>query len=573
MKFSHSYAFFSTFITKMQKGILNKNFFKEEFFMKMRKILSITIVLALAVGMLAGCAGGGSQASSADISAFVDTDETLAITWLSNPVMEGSNPDTAPELLIEDRFNVDITPIFTSYSKHNDQKNALLQSDDIPDLIYEMDPMYHFADARDEYLLEVPYAAIEKYAPTLYKQINELAPAAWAYSYYDGKNTGLPNLNHSHVQGTVSIYRADWLEKVGMEVPTTIDELHDVLYAFVHNDPDGNGKDDTYGFVPTSTSTAYYFPEFFGAYNNVLPFDWQEVDGEIVYGGLRPETEEVLQLLADWYKDGIIYPAFIELDKSASALFKLAKTGYYTCGGYQDETSTTSIISVTRQNDPKATVAYGPIVKGPDGDSGVRGWGYPAHTVAFGDRDETSPVKATRLLKMFETMVTDDELLKEIRIGKEGETFEYKDPSVKSSSIYAPTENYKATSQRKLAGYEFSFAGAQYWSPIAPSKELYESMFSPAYLEWCAEWSKPEVMLHDVFYKVDIIPSAPTYLVDMQNAQQALMAKIIKGEIPADQYIEEFTKIWEGTGGPTMLEEAKAQQDIVKEIYKQVGIN
>jgi len=40
----------------------------------------------------------------------------------------------------------------------------------------------------------------------------------------------------------------DWLEAVGMEMPATIEELHDVLYAFTYNDPDQNGKNDTYGF-------------------------------------------------------------------------------------------------------------------------------------------------------------------------------------------------------------------------------------------------------------------------------------------------------------------------------------
>lgn len=539
--------------------------------MKMKKILSIAIVLAMAVGMLAGC-GGGSSASKVDISSFEDTDETLAISWLGNPVMEGSVEGTAPEMLIEETFNVDITPIFAPYGKYNDKKNSLLQSGDIPDMIYEMDPMYHFADARDEYLLELPYAAIEKYAPTLYKQINDLAPAAWAYSYYDGVNTGLPNLNHSHVVGSVSIYRGDWLEKVGMDVPTTLDELHDVLYAFVHDDPDGNGKDDTYGFVPVNTSPEYYFPEFFGAFNQTLAFDWQEVDGEIVYGGLRPEMEEALKLLADWYKDGIIYPGFVELDKGGADQFKQGLTGYYTLGGYQDETSSTSIVGTVKSLVPTAKVVNGPIVSGPDGDRGVRGWGYPAHTVAFGDKDEKSPVKATRLLKMFETMATNDELLREIRYGKEGLSYEYKPADTKSSSIIAPTKDYTDGSARKLAGYEFNAAGAQFWTPIAPSLEFYESTFSQAYKDWAAEWRKDEVMLHDVFYKVDIIPSAPTYMLDMRNGQQALIAKIIKGEIPADQYLEEFTKIWEGAGGPTMLEEARAQQDILKDIYKQVGI-
>ena len=521
--------------------------------MKMKKILSIALALIFAIGMLAGC--NGTSQTAVDISAFEDTDETLAISWLSYPVLAGCEEGKPSELLLDDK------------------RNALLQSGDIPDLIYEMDPMYLFADARDEFLLEVPYAVIEKYAPSLYAQINEQAPAAWAYSYYDGKNYGMPNLNHSHVETAVSIYRGDWLEKVGMEVPTTLDELHDVLLAFVNEDPDGNGKDDTFGFVPMSTDPSYYFPEFFGAYD-VLPFDWQEVDGEIVYGGLRPETETILQLLADWYKDGIIYPAFVELDKGAQQLFKESKTGYYSHGGYQDATSATSILSITKEVDPNAEVVYGPVVKGPDGKSGVRGWGYPAHTVAFGDKGENSPKNATRVLKMLEGMYTDDALLTEIRIGKEGVSYELKDKATtQGTTIYSATADYADAAQRRLAGYEFDFGGATFWSPIAPSKELYESMFSDAYNDFRAEYTGTSSVMTDVFYKVDIVPSAPTYLIDMINAQQALIAQIIKGEKPADQYIEEFTKIWESTGGPIMLAEAQEQQSILDEIYAQIGIN
>jgi len=65
----------------------------------------------------------------------------------------------------------EINMIFAAAPSQNDMLYHLCERDDIcwerinafhiPDLIYEMDPMYHFADARDEYLLEVPYAAIE----------------------------------------------------------------------------------------------------------------------------------------------------------------------------------------------------------------------------------------------------------------------------------------------------------------------------------------------------------------------------------------------------------------------------
>lgn len=44
------------------------------------------------------------------------------------------------------------------------------------------------------------------------------------------------------------VIRKDWLDNLGLAVPTTLDELYDVLYAFTYNDPDGNGKNDTYGY-------------------------------------------------------------------------------------------------------------------------------------------------------------------------------------------------------------------------------------------------------------------------------------------------------------------------------------
>ncbi|WP_313563404.1 extracellular solute-binding protein [Ruminiclostridium cellobioparum] len=44
------------------------------------------------------------------------------------------------------------------------------------------------------------------------------------------------------------IIRQDWLDNLGMKVPTNIDELYQVIKAFKENDPDKNGKNDTYGW-------------------------------------------------------------------------------------------------------------------------------------------------------------------------------------------------------------------------------------------------------------------------------------------------------------------------------------
>ncbi|WP_110946333.1 extracellular solute-binding protein [Streptomyces avicenniae] len=59
-------------------------------------------------------------------------------------------------------------------------------------------------------------------------------------------------------QANVLLVRTDWLDAVGMEAPTTWDELLAVGRAFTTEDPDGNGQDDTYGMaVPGSTERGY----------------------------------------------------------------------------------------------------------------------------------------------------------------------------------------------------------------------------------------------------------------------------------------------------------------------------
>lgn len=536
----------------------------------MKKALSIALALVLAIGMLAGCGGGGETVEQADISAFVETDEKLEISWLSYYTLSGCGEGTASEKLIEDTFNIEMKPIFAESAKYNDKKNALLQSGDIPDLIYELDPMTVYADARDEYLLEIPYAAIEKYAPELFKSINEKAPAAWAYAYYEGANYGLPNMNHAHMEGNVAVYRKDWLDKFGFEVPTTIDELHEVLYAFANNDPDGNGKKDTYGYANNSPTYTMYFGEVFGAYG-AMPFDWIEKDGEIVYGGLQEEVVTALSTLAQWYKEGIIYPAFIESQEYGSQLIQSGTIGYCPASSYNDPNAPDSDENMLKVNFPEGELVNAKMVRGPEGKFGMRSWGYPCHVVSFGNKGEESPVKATKILQMLEGMYTNEDLLTEIRLGKEG--FSYtRDENNTGVNTFVATKDFTEGSQKRLAGYEFGFSGPTFFSPITPSEELYQKNLTPAIKEWQAKYSEIEACLTDLFYKVDIVPSAPTYIQDMRNGQQALMAQIITGKMDASQYIPEFTKIWESTGGPQMLDEAKQQGAILAEIYSKIGI-
>lgn len=71
--------------------------------------------------------------------------------------------------------------------------------------------------------------------------------------------------------------RKDWLDKLHLQMPQTLDDLMNVMKAFTYNDPDGNGKKDTYGFGvggfgSNQIGLGNSFEPFFGAFG--LPGIW-----------------------------------------------------------------------------------------------------------------------------------------------------------------------------------------------------------------------------------------------------------------------------------------------------------
>ncbi len=71
--------------------------------------------------------------------------------------------------------------------------------------------------------------------------------ASKSHTTINGKSYGLASPG-SIAKNEGLLIRQDWLDKLGLKAPTNLDELYDVLYAFTYNDPDGNGKNDTYGY-------------------------------------------------------------------------------------------------------------------------------------------------------------------------------------------------------------------------------------------------------------------------------------------------------------------------------------
>ncbi len=533
--------------------------------MKMKRILGVILAAIMLIGTLAGC-GPDNELSEA-AKKYVDTDEKLTLSWLGHPGCEGKGGDSAPELLLEEKFNVDIEPIFYGWGETNQKKVLLLASGTTPDLMIQMDPANLFTDVEQDYIAELPYETIKQYAPELTKYITEYIPNSWITTRYDGKNWGIPNYNHKHEVGNTALWRKDWLDKFGLDVPETLDEMHDAFVKFAKEDPDGNGKADTWGITTGNGLKTHTFNEIFGAYG-VNPYCWQEIDGEIVYGGLTDATKEAIKTLAAWYEEGLIHPDFYSPGIADDNLFASGSVGY-ALAGYQDPDSPTSVTGKLKANFPSAEVAYGFLPKGPDGHRGAHSYTPASNAISFGN-GEGYEKKVPRMLKMFEAIFKDIDLYTELAVGKEGEVWEKTPADTKSEKTWTFIGEYTDSAVASEKGYSSgAFSGPMFFTIFAPKQEEFLARQSDAWKAWYNEYDDPDAYIADVFGKTDICPSSADYDADLRDAQFALILEIIIGQKTLDDYAE-FEAKFESDGGTILLEEARELKAELEQIHKEL---
>lgn len=172
----------------------------------------------------------------------------------------------------------------------------------------------------------------EKTASPAYKEILKKHPELWSFAAKDGKRYGIPHTSDPYVNAPELYIREDWLKKLNLQAPNTVEELETVMDAFVNRDPDGNSKNDTYGLalgVKNSWLEGFAGTGWiFGAYGSI-PTYWQKgADGSLHYGSIQPGTKEALAKLRSWYEKGYLDPEFAMKDPTkASESVTSGKTG------------------------------------------------------------------------------------------------------------------------------------------------------------------------------------------------------------------------------------------------------
>jgi len=204
-------------------------------------------------------------------------------------------PDNPVLKEIEKRTNTKLNITWVTGPDYNDRQNVVLASGDLPDLMKLTDMTV------PQFQTMVKQGAFWDLTPFLkdYKHLMEYPKIVWDSTTIDGKNYVVPIVRPLNGFAFPAI-RKDWLDKLGLEVPETMDELYEVMKAFKEHMPDG--KKDTYGY----TMRADFIENIFNASNG----KWKLVDGKLVDVTLEPGTREAILYRKKLYDEGLIPPDF-----------------------------------------------------------------------------------------------------------------------------------------------------------------------------------------------------------------------------------------------------------------------
>ncbi|WP_019908617.1 extracellular solute-binding protein [Paenibacillus sp. HW567] len=367
------------------------------------------LLVLLAVILLSACSGEASvqsrpggevssisilaplhfpQTPSKDIVAEIEklTGVKLDITWV-------------PEGVYTDKMNTALTTnslgkvTFVKFTDSNLVKNVIRSG-----AFWEIGP----------YLQDFP-------------NLKQLDASILKQSAVDGKVYGLYTERPSSRQGI--IIRKDWLDRLHLNKPQTLDELYEVMKQFTYNDPDGNGKADTLGLVDRNDLVYGVFKtlsSYFGTPNN-----WKLVNGRFIPEFETPEYMDTMNFMRKLYKEKIINQDFALTSKEVQRDQFIRGTAGIFIGSMTDAKR----LSIEAQAiNPRAELTLINRIKGPQG---YKVWSIPNYNglYLFSKKAIATEQELKRVLGFFDRTM-DKDVANLMMYGIEGRHYKLKDGKV-----------------------------------------------------------------------------------------------------------------------------------------------
>lgn len=367
--------------------------------------LAAGAALMLAVASLSACAGnGGKPAASPSASASgsapasagaspsasgassaykdkYDPPVTITTVWGVDPALKFKNGESIENNVATkwalDTLGIKIDSLWsvtdTNGAFATKMRLAMSSGQKLPDVVTVGDAQLA-QDLIDTGAFREVGSLFDEYANDKWKTAMNLDPNVWNPYVRDGQKLGIPVLDYAYNHDYLLWIRQDWLDKLNLEAPKTLDDLEKVMDAFKNQNPDGLAPAKvlplSIGFKTTMNTWMGDPSWVFGAYGTI-PGQWNAAaDGNLEYGSINPASKQALAKLKEWRDKGYIPSEAALWDENKTAEPAVAGTagiipGPYWMSGWP--------LLDTVKNVPTAVWKPYPIPTGPDGKAGRHG--------------------------------------------------------------------------------------------------------------------------------------------------------------------------------------------------------
>ncbi|WP_409342361.1 sugar ABC transporter [Paenibacillus sp. MBLB4367] len=270
---------------------------------------------------------------------------------------------------VKDKLGIEIKNLWSVVNTNNAYdtklKLALSANEPMPDVVNATGEMARLLIESGRF--QDAGALFDKYASETWKKAMSEDPTVWYEFSKDGKRYGIPQLDYDYNNDPVLWLRGDWMKKLNLTAPKTIDEYEKVLDAFTNQDPDGDGQKNTFGLsVGFKKSYGNHFGVswLFGSYGSIPGMWTKQADGTLAYGSVQPGVKEGLAKLKSWVAKGYIPQEAPVWDEAKAGSFVSAgKAGSFT-GPYWSEAWPMGDLT---KNNPKAELTTTVLPVGANG--------------------------------------------------------------------------------------------------------------------------------------------------------------------------------------------------------------
>ena len=318
--------------------------------MKFRKNLALVLAMSmLATAALSGCGNSGDNSADnidATQADYLNLDGTLPIIKDAAAFEEANGGKLSMMIINDAARTVEVKDLAMVQRWREDTgiefdwqviaadgaaeklSLTLTAGDELPDAFWNfiggLSGQYAVQYAEQDVFIPTQ-DLINEYCPTLVQILEDNPQYQKEIVTPDGNMYGFPYIEQ--MKGLVMtsgplLINQNWLDQVGMDLPTTVDEFTDILYAFKEaGDLNGNGEADE---IPALTmfgpeeidqfgsyNMFYRFTGCFGqadsyCYGNYLADHLAVIDGKITFTGMNESIRKTADYFHQLYADGLL---------------------------------------------------------------------------------------------------------------------------------------------------------------------------------------------------------------------------------------------------------------------------